>query len=396
MVLTLWVTTAGRTPGGVPTTGRPAAGPGWWARPPRRRGLTRYGPCRGALVVAALVAGVVVCAAADSSSRAAVPAGVVRLQGSPEDIGREHGTRLAGPIRTMIGEYVRDDLAPPWPGPGVLDRVRRMKAVVPEWYRRELAACAQAAGIEEDVLLYAQCEGDIKSLGGCTSYVALGPATHDGRMEIGRNFDYWGLRSTRECVTVLAVIPRPEEGYAFVAVGWAGILGGWTLYNERGLFVSNNLGGFSATNPDGIPTLILTRMLIQKAATLDDAVAIVRRGPRMRGQALVIGSAGDPGRGRAPGAAVIQYDAERVEVAPAVAGMALHSSVGSQPEPLLSVLGRPPRQPWEAIRSVGNSITLHSVAIRPQEGRMWVAHGRPSSAHEGAYVGYDLRALLAR
>lgn len=324
-----------------------------------------------------------------------LPAGVVRLQGAPEEIGAQHGTRLAGPIRTMLAEYVRDDLESAWPGPGILDRVRRLKPALPAWYRAELAACAQAAGIEEDVLLYAQCEGDVKSVGGCTSYVAFGPATHDGQVEIGRNFDYWGLQSTRECAIVLAVVPRPEDGLAFVAVGWAGILGGWTLFNEKGLFIGNNLGGFYAKNPDGIPTLILTRMLIQTAATVDEAITIVRRGPRMRGQALVIGSAGDPARSLPPAAVVVEYDAEQVQVTPAVDGMALHSSVGTQPQPLLDTLARPARRPWDAIRSAGSAITLHSVAIRPRENHLWVAHGRASAAHEDRYVPYDLRALLA-
>lgn len=104
-------------------------------------------------------------------------------------------------------------------------------------------------------MLYAQCEGDIGSLPGCTTYVAFGEATHDGRVEIGRNFDYWGLESTEECVRVFAMRPQAEGHYSFISVGWAGILGGWTFYNEKGLFIANNLGGFGAKNPRGIPTL---------------------------------------------------------------------------------------------------------------------------------------------
>jgi len=261
---------------------------------------------------------------------------------------------------------------------------------------QELVACAQAAGVEEDVLLYAQCEGDIRSLGGCTAYVAFGPATPDGRMEIGRSFDYWGLESTRECATVLAVVPRPQDGHAFVAVGWSGILGGWTLYNEKGLFVANNLGGLFERDPLGIPTLILTRILAQKAASLDEAIALVRSSPRMRGQALVIGWAGDPTRGLGPAAARIEYDARTVQITPSTAGFVSHSSVGSDPELLQEALRRPRRQAYDTIRSVGNTITLHSVAVRPAEGTLWVAHGRRSNAHEGTYVQYDLPTLLGR
>ena len=54
------------------------------------------------------------------------------------------------------------------------------------------------------------------------------------------------------------------------------------------------------------------------------------------------------------------------------------------------------RGPEDAVFSVGNHITLHSVAIRPHQHAIWVAHGRSPSAHYGGYVKYDLRELLKR
>jgi len=328
------------------------------------------------------------CGCRDTESPPAVPAGVVRLEGTPEEIGARHGTALRDGIEIMIGEYVGADVEAQ---PELLARVRAMKPSLPRWYRRELAACAKAAGVDEDMLLYAQCEGDIKGLGGCTVYAAFGEATHNGRMEIGRNFDYWGLESTEACCVVLAFIPKREDGHAFVSVGWAGILGGWTLVNERGLFVANTLGGGFATNPEGVPTLILARMIVQKAATVDEAIEIVRRTPRMRGQGLLIAQAGD-----APDAAVVTYDAETVDVERQTAGFAFDTSIGTDPVALAKMLRRPERAPIDTIRSAGTGITLHSVAIRPHEHRMWVAHGRSPSAHRGQYAEYDLKALLKR
>jgi len=332
----------------------------------------------------------------DAKAPGKLPAGVVRLAGSPEEIGRQHGALLKDKIRLMIKEYVSDSYGWEREKDDMLARVRAMKPSIPAWYREELAACAKAAGIDEDVLLFAQCEGDIKSLWGCTAYVAFGDVTADGTMEIGRSFDYWGLESTDKCATVFAVIPRPKDGHAFVSVGWAGILGGWTLINEKGLFVANNLGGFFEKNPKGVPTLILERMVAQKAATVAEAVKIVRETPRMRGQALVIGHAGDREAGVKPEAVVIQYDGERVEVERAADGFALDSSVGTSPSRVRRMLRQAKREPMEVIKSAGNYITLHSVAIRPEEHKMWVAHGRSPSAHLGKYVEYDIRALLRR
>ncbi len=325
-----------------------------------------------------------------------VPTGVVCLNGSPETIGEQHGQQLADEIKVMIREYVGEDAESGKLKAGVLARVQVAKASLPEWYRRELAACAKAAGVDEDVLLYAQCEGDIKSLGGCTSYVAYGEATSDGEVEIGRNFDYWGLESTARCAKVFAFVPDRQDGYAFVSVGWTGILGGWTFFNEKGLFASCNLGGFREKNPQGVPALVLLRMIAQKAATVDEAVALVKATPRMRGAALVLGQAGDPARGVPPRGVVIQFDAARVDVEEGAKGLAFHTSVRTDPEGLRGVLNRADRTPTEAIHWAGSSITLHSVAIRPREQAIWVAHGLKSRAHEGEYVKYDLNALLAR
>jgi hypothetical protein len=320
----------------------------------------------------------------------------VRLTGSPADIGRQHGTLLAAGVRIVVNEYAKGNET--WRGRGeqLMERVRRMKQSLPQWYLAELSACAAAASVDEDELLYAQCEGDVRSLPGCTVYVAFGPSTHDGAVEIGRNFDYWGLDSTKECVIVLAVVPRAEDGHAFVSVGWSGILGGWTFYNEKGLFVANNLGGFSRKNPLGVPTLILERIVAQTAANVDEAIRVIRESPRMRGQAMVIGFAGDPDAGIAPDAAVVEYDAERVEVTRQTRGFVFDTSIGTRPEMLLEILGRPQRTAIDAIKAAGVGITLHSVAIRPREGRIWVAHGRRSNAHLGEYVEYDIRALLGR
>ncbi|MFC1672071.1 C45 family autoproteolytic acyltransferase/hydrolase [Planctomycetota bacterium] len=346
-----------------------------------------------------LCVGLLFCGTAQCGEQATAPKkvdGVVRLEGTPAEIGRWHGRLLADGIRVMIGEYVAKDVEDGKLNATMLSRINKMKPSLPDWYMEELRACAKAVGIDEDVLLYAQCEGDIKSVGACTTYVAFGEATHDGGMEIGRNLDYWGLDSTDRVAIVLAVVPKPEDGYAFVSVGWTGILGGWTFFNEKGLFVANNLGGFNRKNPKGIPTLILERIVAQKAATVEEAIAMIKKLPRMRGQALVIGQVGDAAKGVKPDAAVVLYDAEQVDVTRHTKGFAFHTSIGTDRDRLVEILKQKRRKPITAIKWAGNRITLHSVAIRPQEWSMWVAHGRKPSAHLGKYVRHDIRSLLKR
>ena len=326
----------------------------------------------------------------------AAPDEPVRLSGTPEEIGQRHGELLAAEIQIVVREYIEESFTWRFNRDKMLARVRQMKPSLPEWYRRELSACAEAAEVDEDMLLYAQCEGDIRSLHVCTTYVAFGDAAAGTSMEIGRSFDYWGLDSTDTAAVILAVIPDAADGYAFVSVGWAGILGGWTFINEKGLFVGNNMGGGTAKNPLGIPTLIMTRIIAQKAATVDQAIALVKAYPRMRGQVLVVGQAGDPEAGIEPAGAVIEYDAEAVEVRMHRGGFAFDSSFGRDADDIRRILQDAERDPEDAVFSVGNHITLHSVAIRPHQHAIWVAHGRSPSAHYGGYAKYDLRELLKR
>ncbi len=319
---------------------------------------------------------------------------ILRLRGTPAQIGKQHGQLAKKHIRLMVSEYIGDQLVNGKLVETAQKQINTMKVALPEWFLAELNACADAAGLDRDVLLYAQCEGDIRSLPGCTTYVAFGEATHDGRVQMGRNFDYWGLESTEKCVRVFAVQPAMRDHLAFLSVGWTGILGGWTFYNEKGLFVANNLGGFSEKNPKGIPTLILQRIIAETASTVDEGIALIKKLPRMRGQAMVLGHAGDAASGVPPSAAVVLYDAKEVVVKRPEAGFVFHSSVGTDEVTLRRDVKTMTARPYDAIKAAGNRITLHSVAIDPAAGTLWVAHGTRPGAHQGAYIAHRLKKLL--
>jgi hypothetical protein len=245
---------------------------------------------------------------------------VLHLAGSPEQMGRQHGTLLRKTIRAMVEEYI---------GPALLgEQGRRLRTAargmwdsLPADYLAELDACAAAAGVDAEDLLLAQCEGDLRSaiIGtplveqqACSSYVAFGPATADGTLQCGRNLDYYfGNSVPRRASLVTYYSPAKGDGYRFASVGLAGILGGWTFVNEHGLVVANHVGGGMATRLDGIPTLILARLVAQHARTVQEGVDLIRNSPRMRGQIIWLAQDADPATGRSPRAVAVEYDAER-------------------------------------------------------------------------------------
>ncbi|MHC5059421.1 MAG: C45 family autoproteolytic acyltransferase/hydrolase [Planctomycetota bacterium] len=336
---------------------------------------------------------------------------VLRLRGSPEELGEQHGALLRRSIRRMLDGYVNDLVCnhdSEYMG-RLLDSVRRMRPSLPEWYREELEACARAADVDPDMLLLAQSEGCIRTVCGrkatgaaCSSYAVFGRAQlSGGGMRVGRNLDYMYDAFVRNCALVMYV--EPEDGHAFVGVGWTGILGGWTLVNEGGLALACHLGGGMARDPTGLPSLVLLRLLAQKAKDIDEALEILRSTPRMSGQIIFMAQPGDAGR--PPRAVAVELDAKELYPREASDGVLVVTNTNL-------VFGLEGREPWNPllenryrtlhdavlqagdggarpITAVANTSTVHSVEIDLAAGRFYVAHGH-LPAHTGPFVEYEL------
>lgn len=93
----------------------------------------------------------------------------------------------------------------------------------------------------------------------------------------GRVLDYLQGVGLEQGATVM--ILQPDQGHAWVNVGYAGSVGSVTAMNEKHLSIGE-MGGRGEGNWDGKPMAQLMREVMEKAATLDEAIAILRKGPR--------------------------------------------------------------------------------------------------------------------
>ena len=71
----------------------------------------------------------------------------------------------------------------------------------------------------------------------------------------------------------------PEGRYTWMSLGYAGFIGTVTAMNEKGLAIGE-MGGRGEGQWDGTPMSLLLRDVMERAANVDEALAILRSAPR--------------------------------------------------------------------------------------------------------------------
>lgn len=126
---------------------------------------------------------------------------------------------------------------------------------------------------------------------GCTSFAAWGANSKDGKLILGRNFDF----SAGEGFSAekMVVFMKPEKGIPFMLVSWPGFLGAVSGMNLNGLTVTINAGKSTVPLKTGTPVSILTREILQYASTIEEAIEIAKSRKVFVSESILVGSAKD-------------------------------------------------------------------------------------------------------
>lgn len=205
---------------------------------------------------------------------------VLYLQGTPEEMGRQHGRLLKKEIRDLVdhilyGVGVGSSFAKGrWFFEEIELAQQRLNPHINERYLREMDALADAAGLEREE---ARLANFFPELFHCSGFAVFGKATESGRLYHGRVLDY--LRGMGLEQNAVVMVLRPDQGNAWVNVSYAGFIGSVTAMNEKHLALGE-MGGRGEGHWDGKPMAQLVREVMERANTLDEALAIMRQGPR--------------------------------------------------------------------------------------------------------------------
>jgi hypothetical protein len=225
----------------------------------------------------------------------------VHLEGTPGEIGFQHGYLLAPEIKDAIRDVSTEmthDEKKPW-------EFFRKTAQEVFWphieqeYRDELTGIAEglkARGATLDVwdvvALNAWLElpyydnwldkgGPSTSAGPgdhCSAFVATGSYTRDGRVVIGHN--NWASYASGERWNIMFDIV-PAKGSRILMDGMPGLIHSGDDFgvNAAGIIITETtISNFNGFDPDGVPEFVRARKAMQYAASIDDFARIMKDG----------------------------------------------------------------------------------------------------------------------
>ncbi len=331
---------------------------------------------------------------------------VLFLAGTPEEMGQQHGTLLKPEIqrvvdRVLYGVGVGSSFAKgKWFFGEIEQAQSHLQPFIDPRYTREADALALAAGLDREEIRLANV---FPELFHCSGFALQGKATVGGVTYHGRVLDY--LRGVGLEEHAVVIVSKPEQGNAWVNVSYAGMLGSVTAMNEKQISIGE-MGGRGEGHWDGKPMAYLMREVMERASTLEEAVAIMKKGPRTCEYYYVIADAKTKqsvGIKATPDIFEIIKPGETHAQLPEKVEDAVLLSAGDRYTELVKRVragyGKFTADSARELmsRPVCMTSNIHSVLFCPDTLDFWVANADSTHvASEARYTKYNLKELLGR
>lgn len=233
------------------------------------------------------------------------------VKGNPMELGLHQGALSQELFNQQEAVFLKkiDELVPSKGYQNILRKFlawfnRKVYLHIDEQYKTEIYGISQYASPNYDHLaeeyprvLYFHGAHDIGhalqdlALVGCSSFASWGENTQDGKLLIGRNFDFYAGDDFAKNKIIAFV--EPEDGHKFMSVTWGGMIGVVSGMNDQGLTVTINAGKSQFPLIAKTPVSLVTREILQYASTIEEAIAIAKKREVFVSESIFIGSAKD-------------------------------------------------------------------------------------------------------
>jgi isopenicillin-N N-acyltransferase like protein len=204
---------------------------------------------------------------------------VLHIEGTPFEMGFQHGSLLKEKIHQNIRNHLRLGKEPP--SISKKERTERFLKVlphittfIPEKYIQEMEGVAKGADASfNDILLL----NLFPEMFHCCAVTASKEASADGSLYHARVLDYSEGKDLQS--SAVLIIAKPNTGYTFINVSYAGFIGTVTGMNEKKIAIGE-IGGDGYEHWSGMPMSFLLRSILEDASSLNEAKEILKKTPR--------------------------------------------------------------------------------------------------------------------
>lgn len=202
------------------------------------------------------------------------------LQGTPYEIGHQHGTLAPDEVRRVAKRLVYgvgllySFKKGEWFPSAARKLVERQRPFIAPAYFEEMQGLAEGSGVPLELVQMANIFPEFFH---CSGVAVMGDATAGGELLHARVLDYMVGIGLQDYATVMAIARTGVN--RFVTIGYSGFIGSVTGMNEKQVAIGE-MGGDGAGDWDGIPMSLLIRQSLENCDTLGDVERFMRESPR--------------------------------------------------------------------------------------------------------------------
>lgn len=205
------------------------------------------------------------------------PQRILHLQGSPYEMGYQHGQALKSEIAQNIQNFIDNQILANPTHPQIQPFLESLPAVlshVPDAYKQEMKGVAEGAQVSYDKILLLNLFPEMFH---CSGMTVSGPATKGDELYHVRVLDYAVGKNLQNTAVLLVV--EPTGKIPFLNVSYAGFIGCITGMNKQHIALGE-IGGKGYGQHQGMPMAFLLRHILEEASTLQAVKDLLAATPR--------------------------------------------------------------------------------------------------------------------